>query len=174
MLIFLGAEAMLFAGLMSAFIVLRAGSAEWPPVGQPRLPVEITGINTLFLLISGYAIHRALKSIRLGDAKRLNQWLIAAGGLGGIFLGIQGAEWVRLIGYGLTMTSSLYGGMFYTLIGCHALHVSAGMIGLLVVIVRALEGKYTKDQRTGVELCSVYWHFVVGVWPILYVVVYLT
>ena len=165
---------MFFAGLISAFLVLRAGEVDWPPFGQPRLPIEITGINTLFLLVSGYTVHQALKTIRKGNPKVLTRWLLATGVLGGIFLGIQGSEWTDLVKFGLTFTSSLYGVTFYTLIGCHALHVSIGMIILLVVIGKALGGQYSKEKHTGVELSSVYWYFVVGIWPVLYVLVYLS
>ena len=54
MLIFMVTEAMFFAGLISAYMVIRAGLEEWPPWGQPRLPVETTAFNTLVLLASGF------------------------------------------------------------------------------------------------------------------------
>ena len=173
LLIFLGTEIMFFAGLISAFFVLRAGSVDWPPSGQPRLPIAITGVNTLFLLFSGYTMYQSIKVIREGNAKTLTRWLLVTGILGIIFLGIQGYEWARLVKYGLTFTSSLYGITFYTAIGCHAFHVCIGMIILLVVIGKALGGRYSKESYTGVELGGVYWYFVVGIWPILYIFVYL-
>ncbi len=174
MMIFLGTEVMFFAGLISTFLILRAGSVNWPPPGQPRLPVAVTGINTLFLLLSGYTIHRALKTIRKGHPQAPTRWLLATGVLGGIFLGVQGSEWIHLVNYGLTFTSSLYGATFYALIGCHGLHVLAAMIALLVTISKAWGGQYTIDEHTGVELCRMYWYFVVGIWPILYLLVYLS
>jgi heme/copper-type cytochrome/quinol oxidase subunit 3 len=174
LLIFLGTEVMFFAGLISAFLILRAGSANWPPPDQPRLPVAVTGINTLFLLLSGYTMHRALKAIRKGYPQTLTRWLLATGVLGGIFLGVQGAEWIRLVSYGLTFTSSLYGAIFYTLIGCHGLHLFVAIITLLVVISKALRGRYARHKHTGVELCRMYWYFVVGIWPTLYLLVYLS
>ena len=173
LLLFLGTEVMFFAGLISTFIILRAGNVNWPPIGQPRLPVAVTGVNTFFLLVSGYAMYRATKVMRLDRLGALNRWLIATGVLGVVFLGVQGVEWIRLIGYGLTFSSSLYGATFYTLIGCHALHASVGLIVLLLVISRAFRGRYTNGAFTGVELCSVYWYFVVGIWPVLYILVYL-
>ena len=104
----------------------------------------------------------------------MTRWILATGVLGGIFLGVQGFEWIRLVKYGLTFTSSLYGATFYTLIGCHGLHVLVAVIALLVVIGRALGGRYTISEHTGVELCRMYWYFVVGIWPILYTLVYLS
>src|SRR2546426_10898598 len=58
MLIFLGAETMFFAGLLGAFIVYRVANETWPPMSMPRLPVEVTGINTLILLYSAATMWR--------------------------------------------------------------------------------------------------------------------
>ena len=173
LLMFLGTEVMFFGGLISAFLILRAGSPSWPPPDQPRLPVEVTGINTLFLLISAYAMHRALKTIRVGNSHALLKWLSATAGLAAVFLLVQGSEWVRLVRYGLTFTSSIYGGTFYTLIGCHGLHVLGAMILLLFVIKQVIGKAYSSPNQTSLELCSIYWYFVVGIWPILYILVYL-
>ncbi len=107
---FLGAEAMFFAGLIGAFIVFRIGSSIWPPPFQPRLPVGITGVNTIVLLASAVTMHMALRSVRAGAMRRLNRMLAMTAALGGVFLLIQGYEWARLIHFGLTVSSSIYGG----------------------------------------------------------------
>jgi heme/copper-type cytochrome/quinol oxidase subunit 3 len=174
LLIFLGTEAMFFAGLISAFLILRAGAVTWPPADQPRLPIEITAINTLVLLASAYAMHRAVGAVRAGQQKLLTTCLALAGVLGTIFLGVQGTEWIRLVSYGLTFSSSNYGATFYTLIGAHGLHVLAAVIALAIVFLRALNQKYSMQNYNGLELCRLYWFFVVGIWPILYVLVYLS
>jgi len=70
LLVFLGAEAMFFVGLIGAFLVFRLGSEVWPPPAQPRLPVGVTGINTVILLFSGLTGHLALRAVRDGDSKR--------------------------------------------------------------------------------------------------------
>jgi len=172
-LVFLGAEAMFFGGLISAFLVLRAGNEVWPPPDQPRLPVAVTAVNTLILLFSAYTMRRAADGVRCDRGQELRQWLTATAALGTLFLCIQGAEWIRLIGYGLSATSNTYGGTFYTLIGCHALHVFGGVILLLVVLRNALRGRYSARSCAAVEATRLYWFFVVGVWPVLYVLVYL-
>jgi heme/copper-type cytochrome/quinol oxidase subunit 3 len=172
MVLFILMEIMLFGGLISAFLVLRAGAmADWPPVGQPRLPVVVTGVNTVVLLLSGVAAGLAVSSLGRGR-RRLVGWLTAATVLGAIFLLVQGVEWVRLVGYGLTMTSSLYGATFYVLIGVHGLHVAGGLIGLLVTLARAGRGTYGPGRDQGLKLCRMYWWFVVGIWPVLFGLVY--
>jgi cytochrome c oxidase subunit 3 len=169
-LIFLGAEAMLFAGLISACVVLRAGSVAWPPLDQPRLPIAVTAVNTLVLLCSGYTMWLAHTAIRRSQTVDLRRWLGVTAILGSIFLLVQGTEWVRLIRYGLT---GVYGGVFYTLIGCHGLHVLGALTVVLVVLRGAARGHYTAPSHAAVTACQLYWFFVVGVWPLLYVLVYL-
>src|SRR5262249_16526120 len=173
MLIFLGAETMFFAGLVGAFLVYRMANETWPPMTMPRLPVEVTGINTLILLYSAVTMWLANRAIRLGQQRALAPMLLRTAVLGVVFLVVQGYEWVKLIGYGLTLSSGVYGATFYTLIGCHGLHVFGAVIWLLGVWRRATRKRYTATRRTGVVLCGMYWLYVVGLWPVLYWLVYL-
>lgn len=173
LLIFLGTEVMFFAGLMSAFLILRAGSVAWPPPNQPRLPLFITGLNTLVLLASAFTMQRALQALRGSTTKSLAAWLATTLALGLLFLAVQGFEWVRLVQFGLTFNSSIYGGTFYTLIGAHAVHVLAAVIALALVVTRARRGYYSSENSRSLVLCRLYWFFVVGIWPVLYVLVYL-
>jgi len=173
LLVFLGAEAMFFAGLIAAFLVFRLGSEVWPPPAQPRLPVGMTGINTVILLFSGLTSYLALRAVRGGDSKGLIRWIATTLILGTLFLTIQGYEWIRLIDFGLRVSSGTYGATFYTLIGFHGLHVFAAVIWLIVVLTQARGGRFNSRSHTGVETCSMYWTFVVGLWPVLYGLVYL-
>jgi cytochrome c oxidase subunit III len=172
-LMLLGAEAMFFAGLIGAFLVFRIANPVWPPPFQPRLPVEVTGVNTVILLASAITIRLGLRAIQRGDRSRLVRLLSWTAAAGAVFLSIQGFEWLRLLHFGLTLSSSIYGGLFYTIIGCHALHVFGALIWLLVVWQRARTGKYTRQNYIGLQTCSMYWVFVVGLWPLLYGLVYL-
>jgi heme/copper-type cytochrome/quinol oxidase subunit 3 len=170
---FLGAETMFFAGLIGAYIVFRVGSAIWPPPFQPRLPVGITGLNTAILIASAVTMHWSLRAVRSNDRRRLIRYLASTATLGGIFLVIQGFEWLRLIHFGLTVSSSVYGGLFYTLIGFHGLHVLGALIWLLVVFVQAKRGRFSRRGHVGLQTCAMYWTFVVALWPVLYGLVYL-
>jgi cytochrome c oxidase subunit III len=172
-LMLLGAEAMFFAGLIGAFLVFRIANPVWPPPFQPRLPIEVTGVNTVILLASAITIRLGLKAIQRGDRSRLVRLLSWTAAAGAVFLSIQGFEWFRLLHFGLTLSSSIYGGLFYTIIGCHALHVFGALIWLLVVWQRARTGTYTRQNYVGLQTCSMYWVFVVALWPLLYGLVYL-
>lgn len=158
---FLAAEATFFAGLIGAFIVFRIGSAVWPPPFQPRLPVGITGVNTVILLLSAVTMHMALRYVRLGAIRRGSRLIAMTAAMGGVFLLVQGWEWARLIHYGLTVSSSIYGGLFYTLIGFHAFHVGGALVWLIVVFVQATRGRFSNLRNTGLQVCAMYWTFVV-------------
>ena len=173
MLVFLGAEAMFFTGLIGAFLVFRLGSLTWPPAGQPRLPLLVTGVNTAVLLASGVTMARALRAIRRGDRRGLVRGLLVTALLGTIFLAVQGAEWVRLVHFGLTLTAGIYGSIFYTLIGTHGLHVLGAVLWLGVVLAGAARHRFSAARHVPLELCGMYWYFVVGLWPILFALVYL-
>ncbi len=174
-LILLGAETMLFVGLIGAFLVFRMGNVTWPPLSHVdiRLPNLLTGFNTLGLIISGFTMFLALRAVQQDRIKQLRILLMITGVLGLLFLVVQGREWVQLIGKGLTLQSGIYGGIFYVLIGCHAVHVLGAVIWLAIIIGMAVTGKFSSVRYTGVETCTIYWIYVVALWPILYVLVYL-
>ncbi len=173
MLTFLAFEGMFFGGLLGAFLVFRLASVHWPPPGQPYLPGVITWINTAVLLSSAYTMRRAVRAIRGGSQSGLLNGLGATALLGTTFLAVQGTEWVRLVRYGLTLSSGTYGSTFYTLIGCHGVHVLGAVVWLLIVLVQGMGGRFTSREHAGVQLCGMYWHFVVGLWPLLFGLVYL-
>lgn len=170
MLIFVATEIMFFSGLISAFVIGKSNAiGGWPPPGQPRLPIEETAVNTAALLASGVVLFFANRAFK-NDSPNTKRLLGLAIGLGGFFVVFQGAEWVALIGEGLTVTSSQLGGFFYLLVGAHALHVVAGFIILLYTYRRL--SRHDLDRFTFWP-AQIFWYFVVGVWPVLYWQVYL-
>lgn len=164
-------EVMFFAALISAYMIIRSGSEEWPPWGQPRLPVFATALNSLALLASAFCLHRSVK-VFSSQAPRSKQLLALTIALGTVFVSVQGYEWVQLISFGLTITSSTYGGVFYLIIGAHGLHVIGGLLALLACLKRL---NSTSQQLTidNLRAAQIFWYFVVGVWPVLYTLVYL-
>ncbi len=169
-MIFVATEIMLFAGLISAFTVYRSSAMVWPPPDQPRLPLEETAINTVALLLSGVLLFFAVRKLRAGDRPRGHKLLLAATALGGFFVLFQGAEWVALIRDGLTLTSSNLGGFFFLIIGLHALHAIAA-VGVLFYAWLSLQKGFLSLSLLAVT--EVFWYFVVGVWPVIYMRVYL-
>lgn len=171
-LMFLGAETMFFAGLIGSFLVFRVANTTWPPPMFPRLPILVTGVNTLLLLYSAVTMWTALQAIRSGAMPRCVRFLSITAVLGVVFLAIQGYEWIQLIGFGLTLTSGVYGATFYTLIGCHGLHVLGAVIWLVSILVGTMRGRYSPERHIRVSVCGMYWYYVVALWPVLYWLVY--
>jgi heme/copper-type cytochrome/quinol oxidase subunit 3 len=169
MTLFIASETMLFGGMVSAFTIVRSSAVLWPPLGQPRLPFAETAVNTAALLLSGVFLYLAQRAYTRDPSRALRPLGISLL-LGGCFVLFQGAEWVALVGEGLTITSSTLGSFFYLIVGMHGLHALAAL-GLLVhTWLRLRQGWRVQSQLAAAQ---VFWYFVVGLWPILYLVVYL-
>lgn len=169
----IGGETMFFAGLIFAFWVLRLAAPFWPPPFQPRLPIVATGVNTLVLLASSAAMTAAGRALGQGDRRALVRRLGLSAALGATFLAVQGYEWARLLRFGLTASAGVYGATFYTLIGTHATHVVVALVWLGVALALAARGRFAEGRTAPLRACALYWHFVVALWPVLYVSVYL-
>jgi len=169
MTLFVAAETMLFGGMISAFTIVRSSALIWPPLGQPRLPFAETAVNTAALLLSGVFLFLAQRVYPRDHARALRPLGISLL-LGAFFVLFQGAEWVALVREGLTVTSSTLGSFFYLIVGMHALHAVAALGLLTHTWLRLRQGWLVQSQLAAAQ---VFWYFVVGLWPILYLVVYL-
>lgn len=170
MLLFIIVELMFFTGLVSAYLISATSNpGVWPPPNQPRMPLPLTGLNTLVLLASGILAWQAGRAYARGDS-RARDFLLGAFLLGCSFVGVQGFEWFSLIREGLTLSFSVHGSYFYLIVGTHALHAISALIALFWAYRQHVAGTLTKGGFWAVQL---FWFFVVGVWPLLYYLVYL-
>lgn len=173
MAMFLGSETMFFTGLLGAYLVLRQSSQVWPPPGLPRLPIAVTWANTAVLAASCFAMARALAALKARSPGRLERALTLTTLLGIIFLAVQGSEWIRLVHHGLTVSSGVYGGTFYVLIGVHGLHVLGAVVWLILVLFRARASRFAGVNPTEVDLAGIYWFYVGALWLVIFPSVYL-
>jgi heme/copper-type cytochrome/quinol oxidase subunit 3 len=163
----IAAETMLFAGLIGAYVMFRMGSVVWPSA-HLYLPIGVTWLNTGVLLASGYTMQQAIHAARQHEERVLFRQLSLTLMLGSVFLCVQGYEWTQLIRDGLTISTGIYGATFYTLIGCHALHVLAAVLWLSIALWLA-----RKDlSPLQVEICGMYWRYVCALWVVLFALVY--
>ena len=171
MMIFIVAEAMLFLGLISGFLIVKARviPAMWPPPNQPRLPIEATAVTTAILLVSGVVLFWAGKRFAK-DASLASLPLLVSGLLGTFFLVFQGYEWASMIEQGFLLKTSNHSSFFYLIVGLHGLHVLGGLGGLMYAYTLLVRQRLTKH---GFEAVRLFWYFVVGLWPVLYWLVYL-
>src|SRR5216683_907533 len=140
----------------------------------PQEVLEAPIFFTICLLSSSLTIHFAGKSLERGkQGAFLVLWSLTIL-LGGLFLYGTGREWHRLIyEHGLTISTNLFGTTYYSLVGLHAFHVSAGLVMLGIVLIFGLAGRVGQDQSNRVGVLSMYWHFVDVVWVVVFTVVYM-
>ncbi len=164
-LIFIGTELMFFVALVSAFLIIKAGRGEaFVLPAHVTLPVLATGLNTVILLLSGYFLH--LATLRWEEKRRVGEGFFLAAIVGGlVFVTAQGYEWVRLLSYGMTMTSGIFAACFFLLVGSHALHAAATVLVMAYFYLR-------REHVTSLRALRMFWWFVVGIWPLLYGLVY--
>ena len=170
--VWLGSEAVFFSALIVVYIIMRNRSITGP---YPReaLNVSLTALNTFILICSSLTMVTALSAIQNGNQKGLWRWLVATMLLGLAFLSGQAFEFTSLANQGLSLSSNIFGGTFFTLTGFHGAHVLIGVIWIGFVVARARRGGYTKSSHLMVELVGLYWHFVDLVWIIIFTLVYL-
>lgn len=168
MWIFLASLAMLFAGSLIGYLVVRSRAEVWRPDGVPPLPAGLW-VSTAVIVLCSAAVHRAVVEIRNGRQKGLLTGLFATLGLGIAFLVLQAFNWLQLWAADLTPRRGLYGFTFYLLTGLHAVHVVGGLVPLGFTILRALQGRYSWASHTGVRLVAMYWHFLDIVWVVLFI-----
>jgi cytochrome c oxidase subunit 3/cytochrome o ubiquinol oxidase subunit 3 len=173
MLAFLVSEVALFGTLIVTYIAfLGKDRVELTPKDALRLPL-VVGM-TACLLASSVTVHLADGALRRGRHAAFVGWWALTPALGVAFLAGTAWEWYDLINeHHLTLSRNLFGTTYYPLVGLHACHVTAGVILLLVVLGLALRGQVTAANGQAAELASWYWHFVDGVWVVVFSVVYL-
>lgn len=171
-LIFLVTEIMFFMALFSAYLVIRSKTGNWVPPENVTLPVAATAVNTLALLASGVALFVTLRHYTYTGRQTpsINNTFLAAIGLGVWFVAYQGYEWFHLIKAGMTISSNLFAALFFVVIGSHAAHAIAG-IAILVWLYSHYQKGTLKPEALRASMW--FWGLVVGVWPIIYWLVYL-
>ena len=164
------AESAIFTIFVVAYLFYLGKSITGP---TPAQVLETPIFYTICLLSSSLTIHLAAKSLER-DYRRLflGFWLLTIA-LGGLFLYGTAMEWHRLIyEHGLTISTNLFGTTYYSLVGLHAFHVTAGLIMLSLVAIFGFMGRIGVSQSDRVAVLSMYWHFVDAVWVVVFTVVY--
>jgi cytochrome c oxidase subunit III len=173
MLSFLVSEAALFGTLIVTYL-FYVGRDVVGPTPAEALSLGLVVCTTACLLASSATVHVAERRLERGNQGGFLRWWLATILLGAAFLGGTAFEWRELIvRHHLTISRNLFGTTYYTLVGLHAVHVTAGLTIMLIVFGLALGRQVTSANRAGVGLVSWYWHFVDGVWVVVFTVVYL-
>jgi cytochrome c oxidase subunit 3 len=163
-------EAAFFAIFVVAYLFYVGKSVSGPtPAEVLHTPI----LASVVLLSSSWTIVLAMRALRADDTGRFARWWLVTLLLGAAFLVLTAREWARLIGHdGLTIATNLFGTTFYTLVGLHALHVTLGLTLITLVLALTLRGHVDARYAERTEMLSWYWHFVDGVWVIVFLTVY--
>jgi cytochrome c oxidase subunit 3 len=170
---FLLSEVAFFGTLIVTYIAFM-GQDTVGPTPRQALALPIVIISTLCLLSSSVVIHAAERALERNEMRIFSFFLATTITLGIAFLALTGLEWYELITeHQLTIGRNLFGTTYYTLVGFHGLHVTIGVIAMLIVLGLALRRQISSANRTGVTLVAWYWHFVDAVWIVVFLVVYI-
>jgi cytochrome c oxidase subunit 3/cytochrome o ubiquinol oxidase subunit 3 len=173
MISFLMSEVALFSTLIVTYI-FYLGKDVVGPTPAEALRLSLVVWTTACLLASSVTVHLADRALERGNRDAFLLWWLATIVLGTVFLVGTAFEWHDLIyNYNLTISRNLFGTTYYTLVGLHALHVTGGVTIMLIVLGLALGKQLTSASRPGIGLVTWYWHFVDGVWVVVFTVVYL-
>jgi cytochrome c oxidase subunit 3/cytochrome o ubiquinol oxidase subunit 3 len=130
-------------------------------------------LNTICLLSSSVTIVLAVRALRAGSIRTFGAWWLLTFVLGVEFLAGTALEWRRLIYHeGLTISTNLFGTTYYSLVGLHALHVTVGLILILLVMILTVLGYMDRRHIERTDVLSWYWHFVDAVWVVVFLTVY--
>jgi len=167
----IAAESAIFTIFVVAYIFYIGKSLSGP---TPQQVLQLPIFNSICLLSSSLTIHLAVSALRREKSGAFNLFWFLTLALGTIFLVGTGREWYHLIYHkGLTISTNLFGTTYYSLVGLHAFHVTAGLVGLSVVMILALAGAVKQEHTQRVDVLSLYWHFVDVVWVVVFTVVYI-
>ena len=164
------AEAAIFVIFVVAYIFYIGKSLTGP---MPKDVLELPIFTTICLLSSSLTVHAAVSALQKSKQRICSLWLAATVLLGAIFIAGTAHEWYDLIyKHGLTIRTNLFGTTFYSLVGLHATHVVVGLILLSLALLFSMRGEMKEEHSEKLEVLSLYWHFVDGVWVIVFLVVY--
>jgi cytochrome c oxidase subunit III len=164
-------ESAIFTIFVVAYVFYLGKSLTGP---TPQQVLEVPILGTICLLSSSFTIWRAEKAIEGDRMAIFSLWLGATIALAAAFLTSTAIEWKKLIYKDdLTISTNLFGTTFYSLVGLHATHVVVGMFLLTATFVFSLFGWVDSRQSERFGVVALYWHFVDGVWVVVFTVVYL-
>src|SRR6476469_165058 len=172
MWIFLSSECLFFGAFIATYLLYRGRETKGPqPADVYNIP--FTSVTSFILLMSSLTMVLALAAIQRGDHRRFRVWVVATAMFGMVFIAGQIYEFTEFYREGLALKTSVFGSSFFVLTGIHGAHVTVGIIWLLSLWGLSMQGKLGVQHSERVEIAGLYWHFVDGVWIVIFTVVYL-
>ncbi|MEX2130386.1 MAG: cytochrome c oxidase subunit 3 [Pseudohongiellaceae bacterium] len=160
---FLGVVIVIFS-LFTVSYFLRMELPDWTPLADPGQ----LWFNTGLLIVSSVLFQLTRNQIQNGHTAKVKMTLLAAGLVALAFVGAQLLVWQELQAEGYYLASNPANSFFYLMTGLHAVHLLGGLWVWSKSIIKLLSGAEAKEIRLSVELCTIYWHFLLLVWVVLF------
>lgn len=190
MWIFLLSDTFIFTSFLTGYMNVRVSTPVlWPNPSEVfaltifgiHMPLILIAIMTFVLISSSGTMAMAVNFGYRGNRGRAAGLMLLTAGFGAVFVGMQAFEWTKLIveegirPWGNPFGASQFGASFFMITGFHGLHVSAGVIYLVIVALKVLRGDYERGGGNYeiVEIAGLYWHFVDLVWVFIFAFFYL-
>lgn len=173
MLLFLLNEATLFAGLIASYFYLGVANRAWPPIGVEKPAVLFPLGMTVVLVSSSVVLAYAERGFKRGERGRYRAGTVVAMALGAVFLAMQAMEYREKLPH-LAPSQNAYASMFYSITGLHGTHVAFGLLFLAWALLREMKGTVSGERSAAIRNASLYWHFVDGVWLVVFTSLYLS
>jgi heme/copper-type cytochrome/quinol oxidase subunit 3 len=172
MWLFLASDCMFFAALIGTYLVYN-GRSLVGPFPTDILDIPLTTVSTFVLLMSSFLMVLALHAIRMNKIPQFRFWTFGVIFFGSIFLGFQVYEFTHFVHLGLTLKTNLFGSTFFTLTGTHGVHVTIGVLWLVILLILSYIRPMSDKDALSVEIAGLYWHFVDIVWIVIFTAIYL-
>ena len=170
--IYLMSDCIIFACLFATFSVMRHATAGGPD-GREIFDLPYVAVETGCLLVSSFTYGLAMLAMNRDDRSWTMAWLVVTMLLGMTFVGMEIHEFAGLVAKGFGPDRSGFLSAFFTLVGTHGLHVTAGIIWMMVMMVHLMRRGLTEANRTRLMCLSLFWHFLDVIWIGVFTVVYL-
>jgi cytochrome c oxidase subunit III len=162
----LASISMLFISLTLIFVVRLNVAAGWAHTPLP----SILYLNTVLLAVSSGTLERARSALSSDRMRSFRAWLYTTLALGLAFIAGQFTAWHRLAAAGVYLAGNPSGAFFYVITAAHGLHLLGGIIALLYLVTKTREIRWGLKRRTVVDVTSIYWHFMDGLWIYVFAV----
>lgn len=170
--LYLMTDCVLFASLFAAYAVLRVGTAGGP-TSQEIFDIWFVLGETLILLTSSFTCGLAILAAQHKNAKQVMIWLAVTALLGAAFLGMELSEFAHLASEGDSWQRSGFLSAFYTLVGTHGLHITAGLIWILTMIYLISQRGLKPAMLRKLTMLGIFWHFLDVIWIFIFTIVYM-
>ena len=170
--VYIMTDGILFASLFAVYAVLH-NSTFGGPGGQQLFSMPYVMAETLVLLTSGYTCGLAMLSLRRNHKNKTLFWFGVTCLLGFAFLTIELTDFRHLVIIGDSWRRSGFLSAFFALVGTHGLHISVGLLWMIVLLSKVWSKGLTAANNRRLQLLSIFWHFLDIIWIFIFTIVYL-